>query len=237
MGYRATASVSELAETGNSGTTFLLRRIDVQDAALRMWLADIGDGETCVEGCWQLLSADERARAERYRCGDDRRGFVKRRALLRKLIGAELGTAPAKVKFAYSNYGKPALVNNQRLRFNLSYAKNCCLIAISDGLEVGVDIEHLDTTGELWRLARHFLSSRETDALQRLGNARREAAFLNVWTRKEAVAKARGRGLSMKFSELQVPSGPLCASYEDARWILYSVPAGSGYVASAAVWR
>ena len=72
-------------------------------------------------------------------------------------------------------------------------------------------------------------------------------AFYRVWSRKEAVIKADGRGVSIGLDRFDVSAGDPpallharwdgAAPDEAARWSLRSLDAGPGYAAALAVRR
>ena len=92
-------------------------------------------------------------------------------------------------------------------------------------------------------LARHCFSPAEQRAVA--GDPDPMHAFYRVWSRKEAVIKADGRGVSIGLDRFDVSAGDppalLDARWEGAvpdeaaRWSLRSLDAGSRYAAALAV--
>ena len=132
-----------------------------------------------------LLSADEQARAARFRLERDRRRFVVARATLRRLLAARLSTRPESVQLAYGPHGKPALAESG-LRFNLSHSGELALYVFSRRREVGIDVEAVREVPEAERIAPQWFSQADY----------RRFGFLGCWTRREAVAKALGQGVA-----------------------------------------
>jgi len=91
------------------------------------------------------------------------------------------------------------MLKDNTLSFNLSRAGSYRLIALTRGREVGADIEtRRDARAERTLGALPYdlaLDDRERSAFDRLTEEEAKDAFLNVWTRKEAVIKATGLGL------------------------------------------
>lgn len=215
----------------------LLERIDLPDGAVEVWLArlDVGTGLTAHHAA--LLSTDERQRAMRFHFERDRRRYAVARGTLRTLLAKRLGVMEAEIEFNYSKHGKPRLAMPlQPVEFNVSHAHERALFALSREHPVGADIEYLARDVAYRELAARFFSLRETDALNRFPQSERPRAFLNGWSRKEAIAKARGTGLSASLSRLEVPLGPLTAPHHTPPWTLYAPEIGYGYVASVVVW-
>lgn len=136
------------------------------------------------------LSADELERAGRYRVESARRSFVAVRAALRRVLGARLGLAPAEVRLAVDGYGRPSV--DGPVSFNVSHSGALGLIAVADGeRRVGIDVEQVRPETDFRSLAARFFHPEEAAAI-----GDRRDAFFRCWTRKEAVVKALGHGLS-----------------------------------------
>jgi 4'-phosphopantetheinyl transferase len=80
------------------------------------------------------------------------------------------------------------------------------LVVVACGREVGVDVEPLGR-GPWLSLPSHVLTAPELRSLDGLAGQARNAAFLRLWTRKEAVLKAAGVGLAVE-PRLVAVSGP-----------------------------
>jgi 4'-phosphopantetheinyl transferase len=191
-----------------------------------------------------ILSADEIARARRFRFARDRNRFAVGRAQLRTLLAAYTGVAPARLRFAYGLYGKPSAPETG-LTFNMSHSHDRAVLAVGDGLELGIDIEKLQAAGWTDEVAEQFFSPAEVAVLRALPCATRPAAFLSCWTRKEAFIKARGDGLSLPLRDFDVTLAPglepevlrtAWSAAEPADWRLFDLSAHcAGYVAALAV--
>ncbi|MDQ1723764.1 MAG: 4-phosphopantetheinyl transferase [Frankiaceae bacterium] len=156
----------------------------------------------------QLLSADERARSSRFRFTRDRGRYVSGRAELRRLLGARLGCGAAEVEFAYGPAGKPSIPGTS-LQFNASHSADVALFVVADGADaVGVDIELPRPGFGGVDIARRFFAPGEVARLLALPAQQRDDAFLRCWTRKEALLKAHGGGLSLPLHDFEVSLEP-----------------------------
>ncbi|MCK4503449.1 MAG: 4'-phosphopantetheinyl transferase superfamily protein [Desulfuromonadales bacterium] len=146
----------------------------------------------------QFLSTDEIVRSERLLNHSKQQQFITARSYLRFIIGKYLQLAPALVKFDYNQHGKPylELQLNSTLHFNLSHSGSYAVIAITDGVEVGVDIEKIETELDYWQLANSYFSVAEKDQLSKIISARQRLGFYQLWTQKEALMKMTGSGFS-----------------------------------------
>jgi len=148
-----------------------LDRIGPQlDAALAAWLA-----------AWPRAL---RERIERRRVLDDRR----RSALGWRLLELDLqargyqGLAAAGVD--YPDSGKPRC--EAGLDFSISHSGSLVACAVSDEGRIGLDVERVRSVSKVsWR--------RYLTELERARVAADPAVLFELWTRKEAVVKARGR--------------------------------------------
>lgn len=155
-----------------------------------------------------LLTADERARAQRYRFERDRARYVAARAALRRLLASYVGIEPAALAFvADGSEGKPGLALPGAPAFNLAHSGDCALLAVAAMPRVGIDLEIERPIADVEVLASQYFTDAERDAVRTAGDAA-QRAFLRVWTRKEAVLKAVGRGLTADLRTIEVGAGP-----------------------------
>jgi 4'-phosphopantetheinyl transferase len=193
------------------------------------------------------LSADEQARAARFRFDVHRTRFTAGRAALRHLLGRYLEIRPEEVVFRYSAHGKPSLDGSAAgsgLRFNFSNAGGLGLAAFVLHREVGVDLEELKPVADFAGIAERFFSPAENRVLLALPAESRDVAFFTCWTRKEAYIKALGEGLSIPLDSFDVTLAPgdaprLLATRAEpgggARWSLHELHPGPGFVGALAV--
>jgi 4'-phosphopantetheinyl transferase len=116
---------------------------------------------------FDTLDDEERARAMRYCFVRDRRRFIVRRARLRELLARRLECAPSRIRFSYNVFGKPS-IDAGDLRFSLSHSHSMALYAITEGLEVGCDIERLDPRLPTDAIAQRFFAPLEVRLLRSL---------------------------------------------------------------------
>jgi 4'-phosphopantetheinyl transferase len=91
------------------------------------------------------------------------------------------------------------------LRFNLSHTRGAALIGVTQGRELGVDIEWQRPMDDLEAMARSVMSEEELELWKALEAGARFRAFYRVWTRKESYLKAIGLGLFRRLQEVTVP--------------------------------
>jgi len=123
------------------------------------------------------------------------------RATLHALLGAYIGTPD--IEFGSGVHGKPYAHAVGGIEFNLSHAGEDIVIAFARGQALGVDIERWQRRAVSPDVAQRFFCASEAAALDKLPEARRQMAFLRLWTHKEAVLKAIGGGLSFGLARLE----------------------------------
>jgi 4'-phosphopantetheinyl transferase len=199
-----------------------------------------------------LLTADERARAERFFFDVHRRRFTVARGALRRVLGRYLDARPEALRFDYGPQGKPSLRRpaGTKLRFNVSHSGALALIAVTAERDLGVDLERVDPKRAAVSIAERFFAPEEVAVFRSLPPEHREEAFFNCWTRKEAYMKATGRGLTLGLDRFVVTLRPgaeaalLSTAWhppDAARWTMRALDPGPGYAAALAVegdgWR
>ena len=154
------------------------------------------------------------------------------------VLAKYLGLEPSSVRLRRSRGGKAEL-QGSAFRVNLAHSGEVALVAVGRGRDIGVDVEVLREGTEKWSLVRHALTADERARLQALPVSQRSGAFLQVWTRKEALLKAVGVGLSVDPQLIELDGASVVsvppALGEPSDWTLADVPV-PGYAAALAVY-
>jgi 4'-phosphopantetheinyl transferase len=214
---------------------------------IHVWLALRKAGDLVPDDWQSLLSPDELSRMARYRFVKDQQDYLFARGMLRILLGAYLELSPERLCFSYSSQGKPSPANSDlkgRVSFNLSHTNGAAMLAVCQAGEIGVDIEAEREDVEVEQIASRFFSPAEREQLMQLPEQDRRAAFFRCWTRKEALLKAKGGGLSLPLDVFDVSIGSSDSRVtlvtrvdpDDAdKWLILPVPVPHGYAAAVAV--
>jgi len=169
-------------------------------ATIHLWWVDLDGPAVEATG---FLSAEECERADRFRFARDASRFRICRAMLRLGLGWYLGLSPRGIALQTGPFGKPYLSRDARLFFNVAHCDGLGVIAFSTLGEVGVDVEAAHRTVEAMDIASAFFTAKEAAQVAEAGSEQNNA-FLRIWTRKEAVLKAVGRGLQQSLDSLDV---------------------------------
>jgi 4'-phosphopantetheinyl transferase len=203
------------------------------------WPLDLSAG--AVERLATVLSEDELTRASRFITALDRARFVAARAGLRQVLADMTNASPKDVRLIYSAKGRPALAGQEGVfDFSLSHSEGLAAVAIARGVRVGLDIEAIRPVKE--NIAARYFSQREVRELARLPAAEQLAGFYRCWTRKEAVLKALGDGLSRPLDSFDVSvarDSPILERLEGDRdaehhWMLFHLEPAPGFVGAIA---
>ncbi len=169
--------------------------------AVQVLLRTVVEGRAPPPDMEHWLSDDERVRAARFVRDSDRWRFIEAHALLRFVLGHHLDMEPGSIEFVLSPHGKPQQscpASARGLGFNLSHTTGMIAVALAvDGQRVGVDVEKCGSGVDALEIAGSHFSPRESAYLNALPRAAQADAFRQLWTRKEALHKADGRGLSL----------------------------------------
>lgn len=218
---------------------------DAADVDVHVVGLDIG--ESTLARCRAMLSEDETKRASRFVFPRVANRWIIARARLRETLSYYCGTPPRKILIAEEERGKPVLArwsSDPGIHFNLSHSSDAAVIAISRLAPIGVDIELVRPIGDWKAVARRTFSPRENADLFGLPEALRMQAFYRCWTRKEAIIKATGEGMSARLDSFDVSCVPgdlpkvLADNSEDGRYANFQLRhfgVGDRYVGAVAM--
>lgn len=203
------------------------------------WLPSANEGADAAS--LDLLDDHELARARRFRFERDRLRYIHRHAFLRRVLAGYLDVAPKDVTIRISPLGQPRLDPSSGPWFSLSHTHGLVVLAVARTCRVGVDIERVRRTDDELDVAATMFSERELALVRAAPLSSRPHVFLEVWTRKESLVKATGRGLTLRLDSFSVVK-------EDGRWLerpstppgtmsytIDSLAAPPGYIGAVAV--
>lgn len=134
--------------------------------------------------------------------------------MLKKILAFYLQKGIEKIDLDYDTHGKPFLRMHPNLQFNCSHTSHTFAIGIMQKYKIGIDIEHKDRLVDMSKLKDLLFSADELEHFERTPGAYRQQAFINCWTKKEALLKAVGSGLTKAMNAFSV-NGP---EHEAMKW-------------------
>ena len=146
-----------------------------------------------IDALAELLTDSERARANRYRFDDDRRRSIVARAATRRFLGRYLSADPHALAIVEEEHGKPILTNRE-MQFNASHSGDLVALAFARDTAVGIDVECRRRLHDVVALAQRYFSEEELTIVRSSSDP--ADAFFTIWTAKEAIVKASGKGIA-----------------------------------------
>ncbi|MFJ9623880.1 4'-phosphopantetheinyl transferase family protein [Streptomyces sp. NPDC101181] len=163
--------------------------------------------------------------------GDERR---KAHTLLVRAAAGMLDVPPSEIWLEHEESGRPVLRGaGSAVRISVTHGRGALAVALTGGACVGVDVEVVRRL-RAEAMARAWLDPAEAAWVTALAEEQRPAAFLWLWTQKESVGKALGRGLRRGGMSRRVPLPEAWPPVGDLPPVLRPLPADPE-VASAAV--
>ena len=187
----------------------------------------------------ELLDAEETARAAAFLHDADRVRYLAAHIALRRLL-AEATGKPARDLVLIREpcpccgalHGRPALADPPRpLHFSLSHGGDLVLVGMA-AVPIGVDVEALTNRSAGARL-ESVLHPAEQRELAAVPAERRTAAFVRLWTRKEAYLKGLGTGLGRDTAADYLGTAGLAPS--PPLWTVTDVDVGPAHAAAVAL--
>ncbi|MEN6375768.1 MAG: 4'-phosphopantetheinyl transferase superfamily protein [Smithella sp.] len=202
---------------------------------VHIWRAVLDLPGQNVAALKRSLSEDEMIKADRFRFERDRNRFISTRGILRLILAGYLCVEPGYIRFCYEKDGKPRLQNlsgRANITFNLSHSEGLALYVFSRGIEAGIDLERIRHFPEMEEIVEQFFSEKERAVFGALPVCEKKEKFFQWWTRKEALMKAMGKGLSYPLGRIDFlpTNGKLFESFkmsksekEQTKWLLWDL--------------
>jgi len=207
-----------------------------EDGEVHVWRISLSPERARLSAFESELSEHERERGGRFHYPADAEKFIAAHGALRTILGAYAGIRPRELVFSRSAFGKPSLIRVEEaragLRFNMADSGEVALVAVSNGREVGVDIERMKAGEDLAATALQCFCGAELDLFRAAHPDRQAEVFYTFWSRKEAYIKARGEGMSLVLRNIDVSAVPVML---DRRWTLEDLTVDPGYRGAVAL--
>jgi len=167
--------------------------------------------DTLAERARSILSPAERMAWARLRAPVARRDYLGAHVLARLMIAEVAGCDSARVVIEHSALGRPEVVAPYaatRYSISVSHADGVALCGVAEECDIGVDVESLDSIGpDPLAAAEAVCSGPEIARLRALPAEVLRSRFLDLWARKEALAKAHGVGFSCAAGAIATDAG------------------------------
>lgn len=152
------------------------------------------------------------------------------RAALRRRLSEIVGAAPDALEIEADQHGRLLLRERTpvAIDFNVSHCQGMAAIAVVRGGRIGVDIEAHTGISDLREVVPSVMGEKERALLQNLTDTDFTRAFYGSWTRKEAIVKAIGVGLSYPVRMIDLPSASATSVFRmqtapDMMWRVFTL--------------
>jgi 4'-phosphopantetheinyl transferase len=212
---------------------------------VHVWKAQVPAPDHQMHSLINILSTEEKQRANRLVFEKDRNRFISTRGLLRTLLANYLSRNPEELELRQNESGKPFLIIDGKpseLQFNISHSHEVALLAFAYQSDVGVDIELVRENFPIDEIAQRFFSKHEYQALAKLSGREKLEAFFKMWACKEACLKAFSKGIWKSLHEIEItnPLKPFDSleaygSENSNKWAIFELNADPEYTAALVV--
>jgi 4'-phosphopantetheinyl transferase len=201
-----------------------------------IWRINITSNLSFLNTFLTIMHPDEIARANRYFHIRDKNRFIVSRGALRNILGKYLNLQPSAVEFEVGPNKKPYIKSNagNTLCYNLSHSGDWILLAVSNS-EIGADTEFINNSYGYKDVLQDNFSNKEITYINQASSIER---FFMLWTRKEALTKATGKGLDEDLKLIPCLDGDhfadsdIISSTND--WLVSTFKINGQYLASVA---
>ena len=166
-----------------------------------------------LQAALKEISEQRREQALKFKHEQGQRLCVLAYLLLKQALREGYGITENPV-FEYNEHGKPSIVGHPEIYFNLSHCKEAAICVVSDQ-PVGVDVEGIREYKE--SLVNYTMNDEEIAQIKTAENP--AAAFIRLWTMKEATTKLIGTGISNDMKTVLDPTKYKYTTVDRQRYI------------------
>lgn len=154
---------------------------------------------------WEPLSVQEKIKAKKFINSYLSERYIISHGILRYLLAFYTKNNPQIIEYSFNQFGKPLLKNNDLLiQFNMSHSQDYAAYILALDCQVGIDIEWKNIDMDVQELSPLVLTENEIAIFNELCFEEKLNTFYEVWTKKEAILKAFGQGLSYSMNQLEI---------------------------------
>lgn len=175
----------------------LIHEFDIAEHNIYVCFADVSDIDVKSEKVRRVLSERRIRRIDGIRKEKAKRLSAGAELMLVNAVKRKYPHAGVPVEYYSDERGKPYFACIENAYFSLSHSGDIAACAFSDS-PVGIDVQYVRNPN--LALAKRFFSEKEYKTVEKDP----EKMFNRIWARKEAAAKADGRGIAIGLKELDV---------------------------------
>lgn len=115
--------------------------------------------------------------------------------MIKYLVNKELSIDYDKIQFNCNQYGKPHVMGLENFHYNISHSADYIVCAVHKK-SIGIDMERVRNINI--NISERFFSKYEYNYINQRED--KTQAFFDIWTLKESIIKADGRGMNIPLS-------------------------------------
>lgn len=173
--------------------------IALNNTEIQIFFLSVNEHAKKLPAYKKILQPEELSRASRFFKSQDQERYIVGRGVLKQLSALYIDSASELICIVSDENKKPVLKDYRHLHFNISHSKDCIVFAFSHS-PTGIDIEYLNDDFNYKPIARHCFTCNENYLIGKSNTPVKE--FFKLWTRKEALLKANGKGLSDDMNKI-----------------------------------
>jgi 4'-phosphopantetheinyl transferase len=154
-------------------------------------------------------------RINRYRRWEDKQARLFGKLLILEGVSGFGNSGAGLNDLSFDSFGRPFI--NGQIDFNLSHSDEYVACAFTDAGRVGIDLERIRPI-DLSEL-NQYLTAQEWENIRRASDSSQE--FYRLWTSKESILKADGRGLAVDLREIRIEGQK--AALQGHTWFLREI--------------
>lgn len=174
-----------------------------------VWLIEMDRLTSKISRFFNTMNTPEKIRNAKLIYNVDKQRNIISCGLTRELLGQYINIEPSEVTIEIGAHGKPLIPakNNSKMPgFNISHSENMMLFVTSlHDKNIGIDIEAHRNIEDLSEIADSLLNAEDKKHFLSFPEDLRKYIFFDCWTKKEAIVKAAGIGLSASITDIRIP--------------------------------
>jgi 4'-phosphopantetheinyl transferase len=160
-------------------------RLEV-DLGIKLYKIELSKFQESVSSLIEFLSPFEKNRANRYHFSNDKNRFIICRTVLKFLLAKQTGLDVNEIVLDKYSDKKPYLPSHPSVFFNVTHAGDCAVI-------VNKDFDYNEILSGIFN---------KSEIHEVFNSNNKQRTFYKLWTRKEAIVKATGKGIDDHFPEI-----------------------------------
>ncbi len=212
--------------------------VELKKEEIHLFIFTLNQNAIIVESMMKILNEAETEKVLRMKFVKDQNRVIQSIGNLKIILSRYMNCKPEEIILSANKFGKPEIVSESRLKFNYSHSGEMIVYAFNMDSDIGIDLEKIVTVPDIDQLAMQIFSSREIILLKSIHNETDKLTFFyQVWTRKEALLKAIGTGLTNDLREITVLDkitdlvhSPNYIRFDDKKWFVNELKLPTGYI-------